>query len=183
MQIFAQINAPINGMYQVINTLTSADKARTYGADIELTARPIDDLLLSAQIGLLNSKVTRFSGPSQSTYQGRRLVFAPDLSTFLVADYRIPLGGSALHVQANATYKSEQNLDSTGDPYQIQPGYWLEGARLMYEIGKFEIGVYGNNLGNIHYATTTFDAVLPFGFDEIVVGKPRMYGVEARMTF
>lgn len=183
MQIFAQINAPINGMYEVINTLTSADKARTYGADIELTARPIDNLMVSAQIGLLNSRVTRFSGPSSSTYQGRRLVFAPDLSTFLVADYRIPLGQAALHVQANATYKSEQNLDSTGDPFQIQPGYWLEGAKLMYETGKFEIGLYGNNLGNTHYSTTTFDAVLPFGIEERVVGKPRMYGLEARMTF
>jgi iron complex outermembrane receptor protein len=183
MQIFAQVNAPINGMYEVINTLTSADKARTYGADIDLTARPIDNLTLNAQFGLLNSRVTRFSGPSSSTYQGKRLVFAPDFSTFLVADYRIPLGNSALHVQANGTYKSKQNLDSTGDPYQIQPGYWLAGAKLMYEIGQFEIGFYGNNLTNTHYATTTFDAVLPFGFDEIVIGKPRMYGVEAKMTF
>jgi len=183
MQIFAQVNTPIDGMYEVINTLTSADKARTYGADIEVTARPVENLTLSAQVGLLNSRVTKFSGPSQSTYQGRRLVFAPDLSTFLVADYRIPFGTSALHVQGNASYKSEENLDSTGDPYQIQPGYWLLGARLMYEIGKFQIGFYGNNLANKQYATTTFDAVLPFGFDELVVGKPRSYGVEARLAF
>ena len=183
MQIFAQVNAPVDGMYEVINTLTSAQKARTYGADIEITGRPIENLMLSAQIGLLNSKVTEFDGPASSTYQGRRLVFAPDVSTFLVADYRIPLGNTALHLQANATYKSEQNLDSTGDPYQIQPGYWLEGARVMYEFGQLEVGFYGNNLGNTRYATTTFDAVLPFGFDEIVVGKPRTYGIEARMTF
>jgi iron complex outermembrane receptor protein len=183
MQIFAQINAPVNGMFEVINTLASAAKARSYGADIEIVSRPIDHLQLSAQIGLLNSKVTEFDGPNASTWQGHRLVFAPNASAFLVADYGIPMGTNVLHVQVNGTYKDAQNLDSTGDPYQLQPAYWLAGARLSYDMGKLEIAAYGTNLADKHYATTTFDAVNPFGVNELVVGKPRMYGLEGRYRF
>jgi outer membrane receptor protein involved in Fe transport len=53
MQLFALVPSPIGPL----NLAANAEKARTYGADIDLTVRPVRNLTLSAQVGLLNTKL------------------------------------------------------------------------------------------------------------------------------
>ena len=187
LQIFALVNELVGSSYQVVNTLTSAKKAESYGADIELDARPIPDLRLGSRISLLNTKLNEYGGADPQLFQGRQLPFAPQISAFLTADYNISIGAGELDLQLNATYKSQQQLTSSADPlapqYAEQPDYWLEGARLSYNLGRYEVAAYVNNLSNTHYYSTSFDAIEPFGFQQFVVGQPRTFGLEARVDF
>jgi iron complex outermembrane receptor protein len=187
LQLFAFLNEQVGSSIQVVNTLASAKKARTYGADIEIDAHPIHNLSLGAQIGLLNSKLVKYTGVDPELFEGRQLVFAPRISAFLTADYRIPMGDNALTLSANASFKSKQQLTSTADPiyagFSQQSAYWLEGARVAYDIKNLELAGFVANLSNKHYTSTSFNAIEPFGFLELVVGEPRTYGIEAKITF
>jgi iron complex outermembrane receptor protein len=183
LQLFALISTQVGSSVQIVNTLTSAEKARSYGADIELDVRPIENLTLGAQVGLLRSKLVKYTGANPELFVGRPLVFAPDASAFLTADYRIPMGKNALSFEFNAAYKSSEALLSVADPYlDTQPAYWLEGARVALQVRNLELAAYVQNLTDTHYISTSFSAP-GLGFLEIITGRPRTYGLEAKITF
>lgn len=184
LQLFALISRQVGSSTQIVNTLTNAEKARSYGADIELNVKPFPNLTLGAQVGLLRSKLSKYTGASPELFVGRPLVFAPETSAFLTADYRMPFGDNkSVDLQFNAAYKSNQKLLSIADPYlENQPAYWLLGARASVQVGPVEFAGFVRNLTNKRYINTSFSAP-GLGFIEIVTGQPRSYGLEGRVTF
>ncbi|WP_028658238.1 TonB-dependent receptor [Novosphingobium sp. B-7] len=183
MQLFALVPSPIGPL----NLAANAEKARTYGADIDLTVRPVRNLTLSAQVGLLNTKLVRFllvADPTVPDYSGNQLAFSPKLSTFLQAQYHIPIGASqAIDLQYSATYKGRQFLDATNDPYTTQQAYWTQDARVALTISQLELSAFVRNLGNTYYATAAFNSISPFGYVQPNYAPPRTYGVGAKINF
>lgn len=183
LQLFALVPSPLGPL----NVTANARRARTYGADIDLTIRPVRNLTLSGQLGLLNTKLTEFllvADPTIPDYSGNQLAFSPHVTAFMMADYTLPLGARrSLDFQLSATYKSKQFLDSTNDPYTTQAGYWTADARVAITIEKLELAGFVRNLSNTYYATASFNSISPFGYVQPVYAPPRTYGVEARITF
>jgi iron complex outermembrane recepter protein len=184
LQLFALINSPIGP----INLFTNAKKSKTYGADFELTVRhPIPNLTLSAQAGLLQTKITEYQAGNVAgvpNLTGKKLAYSPHLTAFLLAQYEVPLGNDkSLTFEYSAAYKSFQYFDPTNDPYITQSGYWLQNARVGLKLGKLEVSVYGRNLANKYYTVDSFDDVEPFGYVQPVWGMPRTYGGEVRYSF
>jgi iron complex outermembrane receptor protein len=181
MQVFSLVPSPDGPL----NSLTSAKSAHNFGADLSVVTRPVDHLTLTANVGLLDTRIDKFNVlvPGTSSLQGLQLAFSPHVSSFLMAEYQIPIGENSLSFQLNASYKGHQFYDSTNDPYLAQPGYWLENARVAYDFGKIEVAGYIKNLGNLHYWTDAFDSTTPFGFIQPVLGTPRWYGVEVNYRF
>jgi iron complex outermembrane receptor protein len=176
LQVFSLIASPIGP----INSLTSAAKAHTQGADIDIVARFWSPLTLTAQVGVLSTRIDRFNNtlPGVATnLQGLQLAFSPHVSSFLMADYRIALGESALDFQLSASYKSHQFYDSTNDPYLAQDAYWLENFRAAYEFGqgRWDVSFSVKNLANKQYNSDSFDSTGPFGFIQPVWGMPRWF--------
>lgn len=183
LQLFALVPSPLGPL----NVAANARKARTYGADVDLTVRPVRNLTLSAQVGLLDTKLTQFllvADPSVPDYSGNQLAFSPKFSTFLQGQYTIPLADRQnLDIQLSATHKSRQFLDSSNDPYTTQAGYWTADARVALTIEKLELAGFVRNIGDTYYASAAFNSISPFGYVQPVYAPPRTYGVEARINF
>lgn len=183
LQLFALVPTPIGPL----NVAANAQKARTYGADLDLTLRPTRNLTLSAQVGLLNAKLTKFLAVADASvpdYSGNQLANSPKFTTFLLANYHLPLDDShSLTFQANATYKSSQFLDATNDPYTAQAAYWTEDARVSFQVKNLEISGFIRNISNTYYFVSLFNSTSPFLYVNGVTGQPRTYGLETRVTF
>lgn len=183
LQLFALVPSPLGPL----NVAANARKARTYGADIDLTIRPVRNLSFSAQLGLLNTKLTEFlllADPSVPNYSGNELAFSPHRTVFLLGQYTLPLSSSqSMDFQLSATHKSRQFLDSTNDPFTTQSGYWTADARVALTIEKLELSAFVRNIGDTYYASTAYNSISPFGYVQPVYAPPRTYGVGAHINF
>jgi outer membrane receptor protein involved in Fe transport len=118
----------------------NAPRAETYGAEFGAAWLPLRDLELSADVGLLRTRVTRYPN---SGVQGHELPRAPRFTTVLGADWRAPHGWT---LGASARYSSAYYSDITNLPRaKVEPG-WLFNARASRLIGKARLFAYVNNL-------------------------------------
>ena len=103
LQVFSLVPSPDGPL----NSLTSAKAAHNFGADLEVVGKPITDLTLTANVGLLDTRIDTFTVlvPGTSSLQGLQLAFSPHVSAFLMAEYKIPIGQDALSFQLSASYK------------------------------------------------------------------------------
>lgn len=183
-QTLVQVNR--NGV--IVFTLDNAQKARTYGLDAELSLRPIDGLTLSGQLGLLNSKLTRFVAsrdPAAPDYSGNDLTFAPRTTLALSADYERQIGNVGLNLRYDTNYRAKHFFDPSNTPYAMTPGYWLHNARLSlaFADGKYEIGAFARNFTNTKFVITAADLTLTTGSIQQVFGQPRMFGVDFNVKY
>jgi len=185
--ILVPIPSPIPGGQPLgTNILTNARKAHMEGADLQIVGKPMDNLTLSAQLGILQAKVdSDDSTPAQpDSYHGHQLPLAPHLSMSLAADYTVPLDEGHLDFQFNANYKSHQYFDVANSPYLTENPYWLENARVAYSFDndQWEVAGYIRNLSGQHYFLDIFD--LSFvGYYQGIIGQPRTIGAEMNYHF
>lgn len=172
----------------VVFTLDNAERARTYGLDAELTVRPMDGLTLSSQLGLLNSKLTRFVAsrdPAAPDYSGNELTFAPPTTFAVAADYETDLGGGQLSLHYDGNYRARHFFDPSNTPYAMTPGYWLHNARIAFSFAddRYQLGVFARNFTNTKYIIMASDLTLTTGSIQQVYGQPRRFGVDFNMRF
>ena len=184
LQLFALINSPLGP----INLFTNAKKSYTYGADFDVALRhPIPNLTLSAQVGLLQTRITEYQATDivgVPDLTGKQLAYSPHLTSFLLAQYELPIGNEkSVNFEYSAAYKSFQYFDPTNDPYITQAAYWLQNARVALKLDRLELSAYVHNLANKYWLADSFDGIEPFGYVQPVWGAPRTYGFEARYRF
>jgi iron complex outermembrane receptor protein len=190
LQVFVLVNPPagdISGALPV-NVLDNAKAAHTEGVEAQITARPIQPLTISAQLGFLDTRLDNYvadRAPGTPDYSGNQLPNSPRFSMSGLIDYKVPLPRGGLDFQFTASYKSHQFFDTTNDPYITQGGYWIENARVGYTLPnpKWEVAAFVRNLANAHYFLDKFDLTSPFGFIQGITGTPRFVGGEINYRF
>ena len=187
MQVFELVPPVLQGGLPV-NVLDNAQKAHTDGIDLQVIAKPFSGFTLSAQVGLLETKLDKFLASKsvfQTDYSGNQLPLSPHVSAALVADYKVPVGENAVDLQLSASYKSHQFFDISNDPYTTQDGYWLENARVAYQFGqdRWEVAAFVRNLSGEKYFLDEFDLTSPFGLIQGIMGMPRTVGIEANFRY
>lgn len=178
-------------------TLTNAAKATTYGVELELTARPVPDLLLSANYGYLRAYFENYyvisvysPAPSFPTTvvdaSGKPIPLSPANTISGQAQYTFHVGnGGTITPRVNYSYRSRQTFTPEGyNPEGSQSGYGLLGAGLKYDSAdKLEIDFWGRNLTNKAYLVDAQPGDSFNGTDFLTYGQPRMYGVTLRKKF
>ncbi|MEM9804845.1 MAG: TonB-dependent receptor, partial [Cyanobacteria bacterium P01_D01_bin.56] len=155
-------------------TLGNGD-IRTIGAELELTARPIVGLELSAGLGLLDAEfqsgLDAFTG---QTLEGNRTPLTPDVTYNLAAQYRSESGffGRLELLGFGKTFFDNTNTVA-------QDAFALVNARLGYEFDNYGIYLFADNLFDEEYLTQAFD----FGGTLAVAGAPQTFGVQVRAGF
>ncbi|WP_375203906.1 TonB-dependent receptor [Hyphococcus sp.] len=166
--------------------LRNAPKARVYGAELELLARPVEALVVSAGLSLLDSEITAdFIGGNGANLRGNELAYAPKVSTSGSATYTIDLPSSAAIILSgdysyqSRTYTDTRNLANlrTGDGVIV-------GLRAAYRTpdGRTEIAAWGKNITNTRYITYVAD-LGDFGFNRVQYTVPATYGVSVRFNY
>lgn len=142
-------------------TLTNAAKATTKGVDLSLTARPVTRLTLSAVANYTDAKFDSFPGrpcyftqPTPScavsgTYDatGERLPLSAKFSSYLSADYRFPLFGSAEGVISGG-YRHRSTLSSGNAPQQQIPSLDTFDASIGIRNDRWHASVFCRNCTN-----------------------------------
>jgi iron complex outermembrane receptor protein len=177
-----------------VTEIQNAASAKINGVELEVTARPLRALTLSASAAYTAPKYNVYNGfsstgavidlsnnsfPNVSRWQG-------DVS----ANYAMldRLG----EFNANVDYGFRSKVDYQPDGhdansagYVIQDAYGLLNARVSQKVTAWKVnfGIWGKNLTNRQYNAGANDFSTSLGFAYTIPGLPRTFGVDARVSF
>lgn len=171
--------------------LVNADQVTSYGAELDLIARPSTNLDLSAAFGWTETEFDDFTerstimtpgGPLTSTtrFDGNDVSFVPAFTANFAAQYRFPC-----HIYARAEYQAVGNYYLDEANSAKQSAYALVNARLGYQTEHFEVYAFGKNLFDKHYVNNALDLRNAFQTDLLIrqPGDPRIFGVALSGNF
>jgi len=178
---------PINGKQTVVTAFLNAASATLYGAELELTARPIPSLTLQASYGYLHTRYDSFETFLGSA-TGNKFAQAPEATSHLSVTYQTAtVVGQFV---ANVSYSTISDVSfqdiNVGEPGNVGSGYSLLDARLALENidnTHVDVAAYVKNFANTVYVLNASDNTAQFGFVSRQYGDPRTMGAEVRYTF
>lgn len=199
------LGGELDPIFGVLDMLINVPKSRIYGAQLQVMARPLNQLSLSASMTVMKSEVTSYSGINalgvEENFQGDPLPYTPAFSGELDAEYRFDLPGDSGMPFVGMTVRGQSNTSTVfnGDnitipispinrtmpgvlhPYEIRP-YAVADARVGYasESGRWRVTIWGRNLFNKYYWTNVLSSVADVS--TAFTGMPRMYGITFSYT-
>ncbi|MGN6357726.1 MAG: TonB-dependent receptor [Novosphingobium sp.] len=154
------------------------------GAEFELVATPLENLRLSANIGILDTLYTDLVNNGVQL-AGNEFARAPHLTAYLGAEYRIPVGRHAILFGTDWRYNSLFRLNAltqNNPEFDVQP-YWVGNIRVGAELleGKLTGTFFINNVADVDYKIHTLPA--SNGSYKRYLGEPRTYGFSLLAKF
>lgn len=172
------------------------------GLELETTIKVTPEITLAGSASFNDSRANG-DIPTAGAFDGDKTPYTPRWSAAAQLFLDHPLDSeSSLHFQVAYKYQSEQQttfnsysttiadgvLTRTGESstYAVIPEQHNLSASLNYEIGRYEIGLFGNNLANgvkvTDISRATYYAVYQAG-DRVTYARPRSYGLRVRAKF
>lgn len=125
-----QANEPDIVAGTVVTRLINAGKVSTKGVEVDLAARPTDDLTVNVNYAYVDAKIDRFNCPPGASascdVNGKPLPFAPKNKVTLGAQYvAYSSDRFRVDVRSDYSYQSSQQNSITQTPDTIAPGYGI----------------------------------------------------------
>ncbi len=164
--------AELNGITDVM-MVRNAAKAHSQGFELEIHARPFSGLDLFAGLGYTDIEFDKWTTP-RFDYAGNKLPNAPEVTANIGIQYRHASGffGRVDLIGTDSFYSDARNT-------QKIDGKRLINLRAGYETEKFDVILWCKNLLNEEYQTMGFAR----RYDQVVDGKPRMFGITLAYYF
>ncbi len=175
-----QLNVPLAGSpgrFYVDN----AGRARTQGVELEVFARPLERLRLDGSLGYLDASFRGGSSDAGADVSGNRLPFADRLTSFLAAQYELPLGGGwragvrGEWVRRGDYFYDAANTERLGAYDLFNVSAWLADDWLTVRLAA-------RNLGDERVVAVAIPYSTPSGFAG-EVSAPRTLGVSVSVRF
>lgn len=177
-----QVNAFISpGVTDIVNAASATVK----GVELELTAKPVPGLNLTANFAYLDATYKDYpaapvGGTATIDASGNRLNNAPKFTMNFAAQYehRISENGSA-YVRGEYSRRSQTYFTVINSPVIGQDAYGLVNAAIGYKAGeRWTFELWGRNLTKREYVLNVYTSgPVPSG----IPGAPRTYG--ARLSW
>jgi iron complex outermembrane receptor protein len=173
-------------------TVLNAGALDIYGAELEFAYKPVEALLLDAQVGYLDAKYGKFEDARFTNFGGSRAfqepAFSPEWTARLGAAYEWNLADAgSLRLAGAARFRSRMALSVDNTPVNsdvqieglFQGDYWLYDASLLWtnESGRFSAGLYGRNLSDEVYRTDGQEFSSVGNIRTVYYGPPRTFSV------
>ncbi|MGI4900818.1 MAG: TonB-dependent receptor [Janthinobacterium lividum] len=180
-------NAIVNGQAVNGSVTVNAGKARTYGTELELIARPIRNLTLSGSLTLLQGTFQEFLNPTgapAANYVGNLLPYVSHVVAATSAVYTLPPIGLPGVVRVNGTVRyltpSYQDIGNTlRSPSQI---YVDLGSNFVASGGHWSAQLQVRNVLNRRYVQANFYTP-SIGLDSAFYNPGRTAQVSVRYDF
>jgi iron complex outermembrane receptor protein len=173
-----------------LTTFVFNTDASIKGAELEITANPIDNLELLLGTSYIDNNVKDAYQLPNGELLDRRAVVTPEWNINGLARYGWQVADGELAAQIDFVYMSEHFFQLKNSPVGEQSGYALFNARISYTSndGKWMFAGFVDNLLDKEYRVMAFDlAAAPeaggFGMVENYYGKPRWWGLSATYHF
>jgi iron complex outermembrane receptor protein len=183
-----QLNMQTDPTNPTRTDVLNAGKARIYGAEIDLVAKPMDGLTLSASYGYTNAKYQRIeSVTGQNIADNFVFTNIPRNSVTTGVEYEFAQTSFGNFTAAvNYNYQARAYA-SSNDKRLILPDYGLLDARLTLSdipVGKanLRLSLWGHNLTDKEYLLFQGSVGLPTSAGAIY-GEPRSYGLDLTASF
>jgi len=128
------------GLLQII----SEPKARTYGLEVEATAKPSSRLTVMGSLGLLHTRIVKGIA-TNDPFLDKEFAGAPHMTAAASVDWQ-PL--RKLHVSAQARREAAFAGNDSGDPLLATKGFWIADARIAWDVRRVTLFAYAQNLFN-----------------------------------
>lgn len=160
--------------------ITNAGRSRSIGAELAITARPIDNLVINASAGYVSAKFKDYAMNALDC-SGYYVPFIPSSTLNLNAAYTFNLGNGffkGITLGADLSAASKVYWDEFND--NSSAGYGLLGANIRIDMEDFDITFWGRNLTDKRYTTFWFETM---GRSFAQFGKPLQIGISANVKF
>jgi len=149
------------------------------GAEVEMTWLPIDPLMLSTQIGYLDSKYGKggFTGADGVPDEP---AFSPEWTARFAGTWTQPLpGGSSLAFTGAASYRDAMWLSVENTPALTEDSYWVMDALVSWvsESGRWTVSGGVKNLGDEVYRVEGQEFRSVGGIQTAYYGYPRTWTI------
>lgn len=178
------------GAPQTINGGT----AEIWGSEIELTALPTENLLLTGAVGYTSASYTSVravaptsvSTPEQVIDLNSQLPNNPTWTASAALDYTFPTlpFDGMLEFHADWRYTGDTFNDAQNSPFLFQEAYSIVNLGLTYTEpdDRWSVRLWSDNVGNERYIQSG-DSNFGLGFHQANFNRPREYGATLRVNF
>lgn len=191
-QLRARNIDPVWGNLDVVQNIP---KSTVKGAELEITALPVDGLTLSASGSYTKGEIDKFTGVNaagvNADFAGTPMPYSPKWNLSFDGQYKFPLGGAVDgFMGGTVTYRSKtiSVVGGNENPPNAVPNdtslfgidsYTLVNLRAGVESERWRFEIWGKNVFNKYYWNTAYPA-----FDTIVryTGMPATYGATLSLT-
>lgn len=173
------------------NNLVNAADAEISGLEIEVQAKPTDNLYLGAGYGYLDTKFKKYVDPVTGADLSKVTAWAhaPEHSFNAFGRYVVPhfLSVGDLVLRIDYAWVDDYFLLSSAGNFV--DGYDLLNARIALEgisgpgDSRFSVALWGRNLTDEVYYTTGYNLVSSIGIAGRFTGPPRTYGLDLNFQF
>ncbi len=177
----------IDPVFGLIETLVNVDRSSVFGAELELTARPVRGLAITLAGTYTDAKVKEFvgvsSGGQSADFAGASVPYTPKYQASLIADYEWDAGNLTPFIGGDVRIRSDTTSIIGGDTVFIdgRQVYNVEGHALVNlragvraSDDRWRVMVWGKNVFDTYYWDNVFaqsDVVVRYA------GRPATYGV------
>jgi outer membrane receptor protein involved in Fe transport len=171
------------------------------GIEAESTFRVTHDLTLSANVSYNNSEANG-NIATVGAFNGDQTPFFPNWIASAFLFYDRPVGQGMMHFQASYQYRGEEQTTFDSSSTAISGGVLVKtgpnaffaiipasnnvSASIAYDFGRYEVGIYGNNLTDGVKVTdigrATYFQAYQAG-DSDTLARPRTVGVRLKASF
>lgn len=154
----------------------TAEEATTRGVELEITARPLEGLELTAGLGWVDAQFDEYQSlETGEDLAGNTPPYVPNVTFNLAAQYKHTCGFFARveWIVTGDTFFDETNME-LGE----QDAYGLFNARLGYEAEHWAVYVFGKNLTDTEY----YSLKIP-NLGAGIIGDPRSVGMMVSLNF
>ena len=161
--------------------IDNAAEATSTGIEVELRARPTDNLSVGGLLGVVDTKYENYLEPvTLLNFAGKELNGAPELTLGLFGELFIPMGDAgSLTARADYRHVGSYYIERTNDPRQETPASDIVNGRIRYLTSdeRFEVALFGNNLTDEDIIATRTSNVSGT-VQSVLRDKPRVIGLE-----
>lgn len=188
-----QLQQVLGGGGAVVAVVSNAANARSQGVELELVARPSENLLLTAGIGYSDAEYTdyvdRTSGGAALDFSGNRLDNAPKWTRNASIQYTLPAGDLRWRFRGDWNMRSDYYFGRENLQTQRLDGW--NTANVQIGVGdsgqRWEVVAFADNVTDREYIVAKGAGGFPFPgvgtSNTFTYGTPRQYGVRSSLRF
>lgn len=159
--------------------IVNAGESYSTGFEIEMQSRVMKNLNAFFNLGYNEAKFDSYVKNETTDYSGNYIPYAPKMTLYTGANYRIPLSGKFIQgIFFQASYNGFGKHYWHEDNQDYQDYYGLMNATITLENKYFEWSFWGKNLLNADYNSFYFTAL---GNAYVQRGRPRLIGTSIRI--
>lgn len=162
------------------SVVMNADKAQSYGLELSAEYEALDNLRLRGNLGLLHTKLSRFTNPAGVAFEGNEFGKAPGYMFGLGFDWDV-----VENVTFSAELRHTDGYYSTDENYPAYhvDSYTVANARVTYSPKEnWEVYAYVDNIFDERKPTWKYDDRTAGGIVASML-EPREYGIGMRVKF